>query len=159
MELLDLRFIGFNGPLVNFKTKQYIFLKIYDFIVGDEDTFRDFVVIDEHLADIVMRCNSHGIKTYYCCSGHPMNKYMIEYTDPCYSAYIAFEQKPIIKGLFEESEYWNVEDDFVSLERKPSYILRLKKKHQNFNDWCKAMEELKYKFSFLTNEFQQIRKI
>ena len=36
------------------------------------------MVIDEHIADIIMRCNSHGIKTYYCCAGHSLNLFYIK---------------------------------------------------------------------------------
>ena len=96
----DLQGINFPGPLVNFKTQEYIYLSIGNFIKYKEK-FKDFMVIDEHIADIIMRCNSHGIKTYYCCAGHSLNLFYVtrrgdSYT-PAYDPYISVERKPILK--------------------------------------------------------------
>ena len=157
MDLFDLRCTEFNGPLVNFETKQYTFQTISEVLINTEK-YKDFVVIDEHVADVIMRCNSHGIKTYYCCAGHPFTKHWTHYIDLEYSAYIAFERKPIIKHMFDNSKYWNVEESMLNADTVPSYTIRIKRNRRGFKDWCKAMKELRYKFSYLTNEFQEIYK-
>lgn len=156
MEILDLRFHDFNGTLVNFKTKEYVFPSIFEFITNSEK-YKDFIVIDEHIADIVMRCNSHGIKTYYCCSGHPLDKYYDPgHISPKFSAYISFERKPIIKHMFDNSKYWNVEDGYIEMGQTPAYTICTKPGCHSFKQWYKAMNELRYRFSHLTNEFRQI---
>ncbi len=64
MTVTELKWTNLPGPLVNFKTQEYMYTSIGNFIIHEEE-FKDFVIIDEHIADVVMRCNSHGIKTYF----------------------------------------------------------------------------------------------
>ncbi len=159
MEQLDLRFCNFRDPFVNFKTKEYIFPSVLEFITNTEK-YKDFTIIDEHIADVVMRCNSHGIKTYYCCSGHPIDiHYDKLLTSPSFCSYIAFERKPIIKHMFDNSKCWDLEIDFVENGSVPAYTIRTNSKCNTFKRWSYAMEELSYKFSHLTNEFKQIIKL
>lgn len=159
MEQWNLRFCNFSGPLVNFKTKEYVFSSVLEFITNTKK-YKDFTIIDEHIADVVMRCNSHGIKTFYCCSGHPIDKHYVNlFTSPSFCSYIAFERKPILKHMFDNSRYWNLEEDFVENGNVPVYTIRTKCECNTFKLWSNALEELRYKFSHLTNEFKQIIKM
>lgn len=158
MDINDLQGIDFPGPLVNFKTQEYTYISIGNFIKYKE-MFKDFVVIDEHIADIIMRCNSHGIKTYYCCAGHALNIFYnftkMSICTCAYNPYISFERKPILKQMFINSKYWYLIEGFVENGKYPVYRIQLKN-NGNFNIWSVAIAELKYMFSFLTNEFQKL---
>lgn len=161
MDIDDLQGINFPGPLVNFEIQEYTYLSIGNFIKYKEK-FKDFIVIDEHIADIIMRCNSHGIKTYYCCAGHSLNLFYVTkrgdlYT-PAYSPYISVERKPILKQMFMNSKYWFLKEGFVENGKYPVYRIQFKNV-ADFNTWTAAMAELRYMFSFLTNEFRQLPTI
>ena len=43
----------------------------------------------------------------------------------------------------------------AGFDQVPGYAIHIKR-HDTFKDWAKAMKELQYKFSFLTNEFRQL---
>ena len=64
MTATELKWTNLPGPLVNFKTQEYMYTSIGNFIIHEEE-FKNFVIIDEHIADVVMRCNSHGIKPIF----------------------------------------------------------------------------------------------
>jgi hypothetical protein len=156
MTATELKWTNLPGPLVNFNTQEYMYTSIGNFIIHEEE-FKDFVIIDEHIADVVMRCNSHGIKTYFCCAGHAIDEVFVDGCEsPVYSsAYIVFEQKPIIKQMFINSKYWQFSECKAGFDQLPGYAIHIKR-HDTFKDWAKAMKELQYKFSFLTNEFRQL---
>lgn len=155
MTATELKWIKLPGPLVNFKSQEYMYTTVGNFIIHEEE-FKDFVIIDEHIADVVMRCNSNGIKTYFCCAGHAIDEIFNDGCEgPAYSAYIIFEQKPIIRQMFINSKYWRFSECKAGFDQLPGYALHIKQ-HDNFKDWAKAMKELRYKFSFLTNNFRQL---
>ena len=152
MDIRELKYTNLPGPLVNFKTREYVYATVGDFIAHD-DEYRDFVIVDEHVADVVMRCNSHGIRTYYSCAGHALD---IPGRGIAFDGYISFERKPILLQMFANSKYWKLEESVTGLsERHPSYGIYMKNCY-DFKSWAKAIKELRYKFSHLTNEFRQL---
>ena len=56
------------------------------------------------------------------------------------------------------SKYWFLEESFVENGKYPVYRIQFKNV-ADFNTWSAAIAELKYMFSFLTNEFRQLPAI
>lgn len=155
MNLLDLKCTSLPGPLINFDTREYVYTTVGKFIEHAEE-YRDFVLVDEHIADVVMRCNSHGIRTYYSCAGHALDMPIGDaYQGVAFDGYIAFERKPVLRQMFTNSRYWKIEESTVEFDRYPSYCIYMKN-CDDFKAWAKAIKELRHRFSHLTNEFRQL---
>ena len=54
MTTTELKWTSLPGPLVNFNTQEYMYTTIGNFIIHEEE-YKDFVIIDEHIADVVMK--------------------------------------------------------------------------------------------------------
>lgn len=61
--------------------------------------------------------------------------------------------------MFDNSKCWDLEIDFVENGNIPAYTIRTNSKCNTFKRWSNALDELRYKFSHLTNEFKQIIKM